>query len=120
MAAPIRAVYYSADHSAHMSICQELCSTLVDRGHSVIVVAAEMNPRVECLQHISNVVLRPRSINTEPGRSTATIETEAAWLRTQKADVVISAAVSWGCAAAAAAGVCCVCIAYTTEGEACT
>ena len=43
---------------------------------------------------------------------------EARWLRSQKAQVVISAAVPWACAAAAAAGVCAVCVANSTGGDA--
>ena len=46
------------------------------------------------------------------------VEAEASWLRAQKAQVVISAAVPWACAAAAAAGVCAVCVANSTGGDA--
>ena len=46
------------------------------------------------------------------------VEADAGWIRAQRAQVVISGAVSLACAAAAAAGVCCVCIAHSTGGKA--
>ena len=49
--------------------------------------------------------------------SQPSVEAEARWLRSQKAQVVISAAVPRACAAAAAAGVCAVCVANSTGGD---
>lgn len=121
----MKAVYYCTEQASHQLICAELCSTLVARGHSVSIVAQGHLAQLDCLQHQHKVVFRHRLLEEteqrrtglEPQQGTAQIDAEAAWLRAQKTNVVISAAVPFGCAAAAAAGVCAVCIAHSIGGD---
>ncbi len=119
MASAIKAVYYYSNQPAHNLICEELCSTLVNRGHSVVVVAQSALPHISCLQHkVAFRQCQPDMVQrAKQQKDIALIDSEAAWLRAQKADVVVSAAVPWGCAAAAAAGICAVCIAHKLGGE---
>lgn len=122
----MRAVYYCTEQASHQLICAELCSTLVARGHSVSIVAQGHLAHLDCLKHQHKVIFRHRPLeetaqqrtSLELQQGTAQIDAEAAWLRAQKANVVISAAVPFGCAAAAAAGICAVCIAHSIAGEA--
>ncbi len=124
MPASIKAVYYCSTQASNQLICAELCSTLINRGHSVIVVAENGST---CLNHLENDVKfqhlqltgnKQHGLNLKPKQGTALVDSEAAWLRAQKADVVICGAVPFGCSAAAAAGICAVCIANSTGGEA--
>ncbi len=124
MAASIKAVYYCSSQASDQLICAELCSTLINRGHSVTVVAED---GVTHLNHLRDDVKFQRvqlkgkkqhGLNLQPKQGTALVDSEAAWLRAQKADVVICGAVPFGCSAAAAAGICAVCIANSTGGEA--
>ena len=120
----MKAVYYCTEEASHQLICAELCSTLVRRGHSVVVVAQGHTPQLDCLQHHYKVIFRDCPVEETTQQriglesKQGLVDAEAAWLRAHKTDVVISAAVSFGCAAAAAAGVCAVCIAHSTGGEA--
>jgi hypothetical protein len=60
---------------------------------------------------------KQHDLHLKPKQDTALVDSEAAWLRAQKADVVICGAVPFGCAAAAAAGICAVYIANSTGGK---
>ncbi len=124
MPASIKAVYYCNSQASDQLICTELCSTLINRGHSVIVVADHV---FTCLNHLENDVKfqhlqltgnKQHDLHPKPKEGTALVDSEAAWLRAQKVDVVICGAVPFGCSAAAAAGICAVCIANSTGGEA--
>lgn len=124
MAASMKAVYYCSDQASDQLICAELCSTLISRGHSVSVVAEDGLTQLNHLQddvnfqHLQLKGNKQRGQNLKPKQGTALVDSEAAWLRAQKADVVICGAVPFGCSAAAAAGICAVCIANSTGGEA--
>ncbi|DBA85687.1 hypothetical protein WJX77_011063 [Trebouxia sp. C0004] len=120
MAASIKVVYYCSSQASNQLICAELCSTLINRGHSVIVVAEN---GFTCLNHLENDVKfqhirlkgnKQHGLSLEPKQGIALVDSEAAWLRAQKADVVICGAVPFGSLAAAAAGICAVCIANST------
>ena len=124
MSVSIKAVYYCSNEASNQLICAELCSTLINRGHSVVVVAEN---GFKCLNHLKNDVKfqhvqlkgnKQHGLNLKPKQGTALVDSEAAWLRAQKADVVVCGAMPFGCSAAAAAGICAVCIAHSTGGEA--
>ena len=113
----IHVVYYCDNLAAHRLICSELCSTLTDRGHSVTFVSQRQEADSTPRQLPAAVACRCRAKSIDPRDTLTLINEEAAWLRSQKADVVISAAVPFGCSAAAAAGVCAVCIAHCIGGD---
>lgn len=123
MAASIKAVVYGLKES--QLICEELCRVLLDRGHTVVLVS-NMDGRKE-MQHEQKRTVTLQQVRHMPRGAGAaasleqqqlSVEEEASWLRVQKAQVVVSAAVPWACAAAAAAGVCAVCVANSTGGNA--
>ena len=95
---------------------------LLSRGHSVVLVSSG-DTHTALRQKLTD---HPMQFSSQPLQAAAatspreqlSVETEASWLRAQKAQVVISAAVPWACAAAAAAGVCAVCVANSTGGDA--
>jgi len=124
MAASMKAVYYCSDQPSYQLICAELSSILINRGHSVTIVAEggfthlnhlEDNVKFQHLQLKGN---KQHGLDLKPKQGKAWVDSEAAWLRAQKANVVISGAVPFACSAAAAAGICAVCIANSTGGEA--
>ena len=117
MAAAVNVVYYCDNLAAHRLICSELCSSLTGRGHSVTLVCQSQEADSTLRQLPHAVACRCRAQSTDPREALALINEEAAWLRSKKADVVISAAVPFGCSAAAAAGVCAVCIAHCIGGD---
>ena len=121
MATPTNAVYYRRTQAVHDLVCQEVCRVLLSRGHSVVLVSCG-DTHTPLRQKLTD---HPEQISIQPlGAVAATfpiqqpsVEAEASWLRAQKAQVVVSAAVPWACAAAAAAGVCAVCVANSTGGN---
>lgn len=123
MPASIKAIYYCSNQASNQLICAELCSTLINRGHSVTVVAEDGFTHLHHLQdevkyqHLQLKGNKQHDLHLKPKQGTALVDSEAAWLRAQKADVVICGAVPFGCSAAAAAGICAVCIANSTGGE---
>lgn len=122
MARSINCVYYRIKSASHNLVCQELCSVLLNRGHSVVLVLSEDATGTALRQKL---IVQHGQISSQPLEAVAAtspsqpfVETEARWLRSQRAQVVISAAVPRACAAAAAAGVCAVCVANSTGGDA--
>ena len=125
MTASIRAVYYYEEEASQHLICQEVCRVLADRGHSATAVVLSRGEDVdepqERLAASRNSSLNLRRLGHSQKASSGQqpfVKAEAAWLRKHKAHVVISAAVPWACAAAAAAGICSVCLAHSTGGKA--
>ena len=116
MSPSVSVVYYCDNLADHQLILQELSNTLISRRHAVTLVTQDAAYRHQ-LRTCLRVTVRERVRNLDARQSLAFIDKEAAWLRSVDADVVVSAAVPFGCAAAAAAGVCAVCIAHTTGGN---
>lgn len=121
MATSTNAVYYRKRQALHDLVCQEVCRVLLSRGHSVILVSSG-DTHTPLRQKLTG---HPEQVSSQPLEAAAatspmqqpSVEAEAVWLRAQKAQVVVSAAVPWACAAAAAAGVCAVCVANSTGGN---
>ena len=107
-------------------MCSELCRVLLDRGHTVVLVSdthdrkeLQQNQKLTIpLQQVSDRMPLGADAAASPKRQQLCVEAEASWLRLQKAQVVVSAAIPWACAAAAAAGICSVCVANSTGGNA--
>ena len=122
MATSITAVYYCKKQALHDLVCQELCRMLLSRGHSVVLVSSgdtHTALRQKLTDHPEQTSTQPlEAVAATSPRQQPSLETEASWLRAQKAQIVISAAVPWACAAAVAAGVCAVCVANSTGGDA--
>lgn len=126
MTTSVRAACYCEEEASQQLICQEVCRVLATRGHSVTVVVLSRGneaeePKQHChtseLEHSSSVSWRCLSVQQAPPGERRFVEAEAAWLRTHKVQVVVSASVPWAYAAAAAAGVCSVCLAHSTGGK---
>lgn len=122
MSTSINAVYYRKNQAIHDLVCQEVCHVLLSRGHSVVLVSSGDKCtalRQKLTDHRLQISSRPlKAVAASSPTQQPSVEAEASWLRAQKAQVVISAAVPWACAAAAAAGVCAVCVTNSTGGEA--
>lgn len=124
MAAAIKAVLYCCKEDQLVYV--ELCRVLLDRGHTVVLVSGTEGRKD--LRLNQKLAVQPQQISHDlplggvaaalPDRKQPSVQAEASWLRVQKAQVVISAAIPWACAAAAAAGVCAVCVANSTGGNA--
>lgn len=121
MARSINCVYYRNKSASHNLVCQELCRVLLSRGHSVVLVISEDATgtalRQKLIVQLGQISSQPLEAVAATGPSQPYVDSEARWLRSQKAQVVISAAVPQACAAAAAAGVCAVCVANSTGGD---
>ena len=122
MTASINAVYYRNKQPLHDLVCQEVCRTLLNRGHTVVLVSSgdtHTTLRQKLTDRQVQISNQPReAVAATSPRQQPSVKSEASWLRAQKAQVVISAAVPWACAAAAAAGVCAICVAHSTGGDA--
>lgn len=130
---PITVAYYCTGHGlGHSTRSIEICKHLVAQGHSVIVITGapaglflrELPPDRFTLRRAildtgalqSDAFTVDQRGSLEEYRITAVqqrdvmLSTEVSWLRAVHADLVVSDIVPIACAAAAAAGIPCVCV----------